>query len=164
MADPDDSRRHPAVKLTPLLVLGAGLLALFLGKWWFWTVFALGFAVLVPVAELVTDEFAGEDETATGTETEIGSDADSASKGDALDTLRERYARGELTDAEFEREVEALLETETPESVRRRVERTRTGAGTDTGADTDTSTGTDTSANADTSTSSTREAETESNR
>jgi 3-hydroxyacyl-CoA dehydrogenase len=31
---------------------------------------------------------------------------------DALETLRDRYARGELTDEEFERRVERLLETE----------------------------------------------------
>ena len=35
------------------------------------------------------------------------------SSEDALAVLRERYARGELTEAEFERRLEALLETET---------------------------------------------------
>ena len=49
--------------------------------------------------------------------------SDPESKQDALDTLRTRYARGELTEAEFERKVEALLETETPESARKRAER-----------------------------------------
>ncbi|PSP32540.1 hypothetical protein BRC64_06440 [Halobacteriales archaeon QH_10_67_22] len=40
---------------------------------------------------------------------------DSADEDDtdaALADLRERYARGEITDAEFERRVERLLETE----------------------------------------------------
>ncbi|WP_135828862.1 SHOCT domain-containing protein [Halorussus halobius] len=36
---------------------------------------------------------------------------------DALETLRARYARGELTDEQFERKVERLLETETLEDV-----------------------------------------------
>ncbi|THE66067.1 SHOCT domain-containing protein [Salinadaptatus halalkaliphilus] len=37
----------------------------------------------------------------------------------SLETLRERYARGELTDAEFERKAARLLETETPADGRR---------------------------------------------
>jgi hypothetical protein len=36
---------------------------------------------------------------------------------DPLATLRERYARGELTDEQFERKVERLLETETLEDI-----------------------------------------------
>ncbi|WP_416840139.1 SHOCT domain-containing protein [Haloferax sp. DFSO52] len=36
----------------------------------------------------------------------------------ALHTLRERYAGGELTDAEFETKIQRLLETETVESAR----------------------------------------------
>jgi|AntDeeMinimDraft_5_1070356.scaffolds.fasta_scaffold13931_2 uncharacterized membrane protein len=35
---------------------------------------------------------------------------------DALATLRERYARGELTDEQFEQKLDRLLETETPEN------------------------------------------------
>ena len=31
-------------------------------------------------------------------------------------TLRDRYARGELTDDQFERKLDALLETESPEN------------------------------------------------
>lgn len=45
------------------------------------------------------------------------------SKQDALDTLRDRYARGDLSDEEFERKVKRLFETETPESAREHVER-----------------------------------------
>lgn len=39
----------------------------------------------------------------------------------ALATLRARYARDELSEAEFERKVETLLETETPETAREQV-------------------------------------------
>ena len=40
-----------------------------------------------------------------------------SSKGqsDELDTLRDRYARGEITEEQFERKVETLLKTDTPE-------------------------------------------------
>lgn len=55
--------------------------------------------------------------------TERGGDAGGEPKQDALDTLRERYARGDLSEADFEHKVEALLETETPEDARKRVAR-----------------------------------------
>ena len=42
----------------------------------------------------------------------------------ALHTLRERYAAGEMTDAEFEAKIERLLETETVESARKHVSET----------------------------------------
>ncbi len=38
------------------------------------------------------------------------------STADALTVLRERYARGDLTEAQFERKLDVLLETESPES------------------------------------------------
>lgn len=39
-------------------------------------------------------------------------DADESAETDPLAMLRERYARGELTEAEFERRLDRLLETE----------------------------------------------------
>ena len=40
------------------------------------------------------------------------SDSATTTDEDALETLRNRYARGEIDEAEFERRLEALLETE----------------------------------------------------
>ncbi|MFC4549299.1 SHOCT domain-containing protein, partial [Halorussus sp. GCM10023401] len=45
-------------------------------------------------------------------------DDEPGSKRDALETLRRRYAEGELSDEEFERKLENLLKTETLEDVR----------------------------------------------
>lgn len=56
-----------------------------------------------------------EDTETTPTTTEV----------DSLTTLRERYARGELTDAEFERKVDRLLQTDSPEHAAEWRERTR---------------------------------------
>lgn len=117
---PDDPEENPLVKLTSLFVLGAGLLALFTGQNWFWMIFALGFAVLVPLVKLVGDAFGVE----VGADEAGRTESDRAapeSKQDALDALRDRYARGELSETEFERKVETLLETETLESARKHV-------------------------------------------
>lgn len=46
-------------------------------------------------------------------------------EADSLTTLRERYARGELTDTEFERKVDRLLQTNSPEHAAEWRERTR---------------------------------------
>lgn len=124
------------VKLSALLVLGVGLTALFLGYGWFWMVFAVGFAVFVPLVKLATDELglagAGGDPTSNSRSERpadsrsdarpdrLGADA-SQSKQDALDALRTRYAQGELDEMEFERKVESLLETETLEGAREHV-------------------------------------------
>lgn len=52
----------------------------------------------------------------------VGGDAAaSESEAGALHELRGRYARGELSEEQFERKVETLLETETPEDARKRV-------------------------------------------
>jgi Predicted membrane protein len=50
----------------------------------------------------------------------------------ALHRLRERYANGELTDAEFERRLERLVATESVDDAKRTVERRRQSKATDT--------------------------------
>lgn len=45
-----------------------------------------------------------------------GSDGSDVDARDALETLRERYAAGKLTDEQFERKLERLLNTETLEN------------------------------------------------
>ncbi|WP_137283209.1 SHOCT domain-containing protein [Halorussus salinisoli] len=124
MADPLDDDENALVKLASLLVLGVGLAGLFLGYDRFWLVFALGFAVLVPMVKVVTETFGVGPTSNESDHRQRNRTADEPeSTQDALDTLRDRYARGDLSESEFERKVEALLDTETPESARRRIER-----------------------------------------
>lgn len=127
-----------ATEITSMLVLGAGFIALFIGfsPIPFWAIFAVGFAVVVPIVAIL----AGDEEKSdwnwwhqsnddwwhdfrNGTlgrseyvdrTTENGTTDESTT--DALSTLRDRYARGDLTDEQFERKLDALLETESPES------------------------------------------------
>jgi hypothetical protein len=132
-ADADD----PVVGAVALLVLGAGLGSLFgvpvLNAIEFWVIFAIGYAVVVPLTALLRGRVAdggtdrprdrpGDAERAdTRSVDEAGADDVDA----ALDRLRDRYARGDLSEAQFERKLEALLETETPEDARERLDRTR---------------------------------------
>lgn len=74
-------------------------------------VMLFGYIAVVPVVSMLFDE--DEPEATTGqqpapSETETDSE-------DALERLRRRYAEGELTDEQFERKLEQLLETETLE-------------------------------------------------
>jgi uncharacterized membrane protein len=68
--------------------------------------FILGFFVLIPLVALLGEDFPlVESEPADG-------ESASAADGDPLATLRERYATGEIDEAEFERRLDRLLETE----------------------------------------------------
>jgi len=82
------------------LLVGFGLLAV--GVSYFWVAFVVGFAGLLPMSLGAVQLYERRQN-----ETRTTEDAD-----DAIDELRRRYARGELTEAEFERRVEKLIETE----------------------------------------------------
>ena len=66
--------------------------------------FILGFFVLVPLVALLGEDFPLVESEAA--------DGESAATRDPLATLRERYATGEIGEAEFERKLDRLLETE----------------------------------------------------
>jgi uncharacterized membrane protein len=124
---PLDRAREDVTGIVSLLVLGAGLVALFAGVEVFWVVWVVGFAVVVPIVAIL----AGEDDDRDGQQTPGGTRADETTAADvdteaALATLRERYARGDLSEAQFERKLERLLETETPEAARERIDRAAT--------------------------------------
>ena len=124
MNDESGDTENKATAIASLLVLGLGLAALFTGQSWFWLVFVIGFAVVVPIIAILTGESEeGENESAPTGATEP--DEEAASKTDALRILRERYARGELSEEQFEAKLDRLLESETFEGVRERREAER---------------------------------------
>ena len=83
----------------------------------------VGFAGVVPLVAVLSKD---DDKSGEPSETpHDGAETTEESRTEALETLRERYARGELTHEEFERKLEALMETESPEQAERRVERER---------------------------------------
>lgn len=102
------------------LVLGAGFVAMFADFDFFWMIWILGFAVFLPLIGAVTGK-SGDESAGTSVEHDTRSpnehsSADTDPTSDALATLRDRYARGDLTDEQFEHKLDALLETESPEN------------------------------------------------
>lgn len=126
-----ERERRDWAGIASLLVLGLGLASLFglvpVGP--FWAIFAIGFAVVVPLVAVLEKRFRDSAEpTLPESETRADRterDAEDESVADALDRLRDRYARGELSDEQFEHKLEVLLETETPEDARERTGRRR---------------------------------------
>ena len=104
----------PFVSLVQAVVSGAIIsigVFLLVADWsLFWLVFVVGFVAVLPAATKLAEWYesrpADEDEA-------DGEDEDK--QASALATLRDRYASGEIDEAEFERRVERLLETESVE-------------------------------------------------
>jgi len=117
MGETDDERARQQIA-TGLALVTMGLLAVGLlaaGVWWWWIAFPIG-GGLIPLAQGLAAQY-DTDETDE-------SSSDDGPQG-ALDELRSRYARGEMTEAEFESRLERLLETETVGNARESLERGR---------------------------------------
>jgi uncharacterized membrane protein len=131
MTDPLTRLRENAVGVLSTLVLGLGFVAMAANVEGFWLVWVLGFAVVVPIVSALTGEDEERERSRSRPRSRESAARERRSAGerdavdDALATLRDRYARGELSDEAFERKLEALLETETPEAARDVVERRR---------------------------------------
>jgi len=111
MADPavtieadDDSLLGAVVGGVTAVTLAVAFGLMFLGVPWFWVAFPVGFGGVLPMAMGLVKLYERRQASAPAEQVD-----------DPLATLRERYARGELSDAEFERQVERLLETESPD-------------------------------------------------
>ena len=116
-----DRFRENASSIVSVLVTGIWLAALLLGFDWWLPFMLFGYVAVVPIVTMLFDEDEETDDAADwqdqdwGTSGETQDSADDQSVEDALQTLRERYAKGELTDRQFEQKLERLLETETLE-------------------------------------------------
>ena len=101
----------PLVSLVQAVVSGAIIsigVFLLVADWsLFWLVFVIGFVAVLPAATKLAEWY--ESRSTDADETEPEDDDEQAS---ALATLRDRYASGEIDEAEFECRVERLLETE----------------------------------------------------
>ncbi|MFC7029285.1 SHOCT domain-containing protein [Halomicroarcula sp. GCM10025324] len=109
-----------ATEIVSTLVTGIWLAALFTGQDWWLGFLLFGYVVIVPLTALLfgdRDDINEWWDDQWDTSVDSTSEYDSTSKDEALTRLRERYARGELTDEQFERKLDHLLETETLEDL-----------------------------------------------
>lgn len=131
---PIDRLKSNATGVASMLVTGIWLAALFTGQSWWLGFMLFGYIVIIPLVALL---FGDENDRNEWLDDWIPGQSETTSESDATDTrdgedpltaLRRRYAEGELTDEQFERKVEALLETETIEHAADRVDRNRSTA------------------------------------
>jgi|GEM_PF-421515 uncharacterized membrane protein len=107
LQDDDDTPLQSIVAgVTTGLVLTVAFGLLALGVSWFWVVFPVGLGGLLPVAMGLAKWY---EQRQTDHQTPTLESTTTAEE-EALETLRNRYARGEIDEAEFERRLEALLE------------------------------------------------------
>ncbi|VTT87750.1 unknown [Halorubrum sp. DM2] len=126
--------RENASGIAATTVTGIWLAALLADFGWWLPFMLFGYVVIVPVVSMLFDD---EEPESVHVESESGSvrvergeaaerdDRRSEDTTDALERLRTRYADGDLTDEQFERKLDRLLETETPEDAAEWVERER---------------------------------------
>ncbi|QSG02043.1 SHOCT domain-containing protein [Natranaeroarchaeum sulfidigenes] len=118
--------RENAVGIASTVVTGTWLAMLFLiPDSMAWLAFLLfGYIVIVPVTAMLFGDEEEMEEWVDEYDGEVSTPRDDDSHPrDALETLRTRYARGDLTDEQFERKLDRLLETETLEDVEDRQRR-----------------------------------------
>lgn len=125
MSDEQDSVaqrfRENATGIVSTLVTGIWLAALVTNQSWWLPAMLVGYIVVVPITAMLFDD---EDEEWVPASDDQGSTAE-ADEETPLETLRRRYAEGELSEAQFERKLDQLLETETMEDAEEYARRER---------------------------------------
>ncbi|GAA0232201.1 SHOCT domain-containing protein [Haladaptatus pallidirubidus] len=134
---PRERLYEKATEITSTVVTGFWLVALITGQDWWLAAMLLGYMVIVPVVALLFEDEKADESwwdamwnddwwddmwdwsggSGKSTKSEDSAEATEPNNRDALETLRNRYAHGELTDDQFERKLERLMETETIEDV-----------------------------------------------
>jgi len=127
-SEEDSPLQSAAAGAVTFLTLGVafGLLALDVSYWW--VAFPVGFGGGMPLVAGLAQWY--ESREASSNRRAERSRPERSDTDAALADLRERYARGELSDEEFEARVERLLETESISDAKSFAERQRTATAT----------------------------------
>ena len=112
---PLERARENVSGIVSVLVTAIWMGALVTGQDWWLAALLVGYIAVIPITSMLFGD--EEEEAAEASTAEDRTSSMDTDQQDALQTLRERYARGDLTDEQFERKVERLLETETLEDV-----------------------------------------------
>jgi len=127
MSTPAERFRENITGIVSTLVTGIWLAALFLSFEWWLPFMLFGYIVIVPITAMLFEDDEDDESVTERARTDDATRSRDAtpteSNEDALQTLRDRYANGELTDEQFERKLERLLETETLEDAEDRAQR-----------------------------------------
>jgi Predicted membrane protein (DUF2078). len=113
MAEAMDRIRDNLTEVVSVMVTGIWLLGLVTGQDWWLPAMLLGYIVVVPFTALMYGDQDTIEEYWEDEEVSVSEETDTE---DPVETLKRRYAAGEIGDEEFERKLERLLETETPET------------------------------------------------
>lgn len=115
---PRERARENASGIAAIVVTGLWLSLMLAGFEYWLPLMLFGYIVVVPLVGMLFDDDE-ESEWVADVRTDSVRDETTADDDEdaALAKLRERYANGELTDEQFERKVERLLETDTLENV-----------------------------------------------
>ena len=97
------------------LTLLVGFALLFAGFEFFWVAFPVGFGGLLPAAVALAGWYESRDRRTARSAREPDPRAE---PDEALATLRDRYARGDIDEVEFENRLDALLRTESVDDAR----------------------------------------------
>lgn len=112
----DDDLKSVVATVVSGLTLTLAFTLIALGISSFWVVFAIGFGAVLPASVKVA-EYYGEKQQST--------DETQDSKENALEELKKKFINDEISEQEFEKRVEKLVQTGTVEDAREYVERTK---------------------------------------
>ncbi len=143
---PSEQTQGKMTALVSLLVTGIWMVGLFTDQSWWLMALIVGYAVFVPITATIFDEESsaqdwmsptpqGQTNSQSEEQPTDATEPDDEDTAAALDTLRDRYARGELTEEQFERKLERLLETDTVENAADYTRDRQRGETTETPAD-----------------------------
>lgn len=118
--------RENATSIVSTLVTAIWMGALFTNQDWWLAALLVGYVAVVPITAMLFGDEEDQEEwldrdNAERRESDETNDDDEETP---LETLRRRYAEGELTEAQFERKLDRLLSTETIEDAEDERERT----------------------------------------
>ena len=119
--------RENATGIVSTLVTGIWLGAMFTNQDWWLAAMLVGYVAVVPITAMLFGDDEESEEAARAKEQAHERHSEPAETDETpLEALRRRYAEGELTDEQFERKLDALLDTETIDDAADRVQRRET--------------------------------------
>ena len=108
--------RENATGIVSTLVTAIWLGAMATGRDWWLAAMLVGYVAVVPITAILFGDEADRAEWLDGDSEQASADRSAGEEAETpLETLRRRYAEGELSEAQFERKLDQLLETETME-------------------------------------------------